>query len=77
MSPSIPSETFSSFVRGGRDPTEPTLTARIPAVLQPVRLESRLRQESDGLYLWLRIYPDQFHIHSHELELTADRKSVV
>jgi hypothetical protein len=73
----IPTETFSSYVRGsgGHGPTEPTLTARVPAALLPIRLECRLEQESAGPVLLLRIYPDQFHIYAHEYELTSDERA--
>jgi hypothetical protein len=81
MSPLVPTEDrtedFSSFVLGRAGPVSrvPSLTARVPAVLLPVRFESRLRQESAGLNLLLRIYPDQFHVHSHEAELTAAERA--
>lgn len=76
MSPRIPTEVFTSFVAGRTGPGRlPSLTARVPTVLLPVRLESRFRQESGQLKLLLRIYPDQVHVHSHESELTPDERA--
>jgi hypothetical protein len=76
MSRRIPPETFSSYLRGAdRAPSESPLTARVPAALLPIRLECRLRQEKAGLVLLLRIYPDQFHVHTHENELTGDERA--
>ncbi|MFN8473511.1 MAG: hypothetical protein U0822_15075 [Anaerolineae bacterium] len=44
-----------------------------PAVLFPVRLETRFFPLADGSSeLRVRVYPDQAHIDSHEPELTAD-----
>jgi hypothetical protein len=50
--------------------TEPiwTLTAGLPAVLLPVRIETRF----SGANLLLRIYPDDIHIDTHEPGLTTD-----
>ncbi len=77
MSPQVPTDGFSSFVLGRSGPLtgKPTLTAQVPAVLLPVRLEARLRKDGDALTLLLRVYPDQFHVHSHEAELTADERA--
>lgn len=45
-----------------------TLTAGLPVVLLPVRIETRF----SGTNLLLRIYPDDIHIDAHEPALTAD-----
>ena len=45
-----------------------------PAVLFPVRLETRFFPQADGSSeLRVRVYPDKVHIDSHEPELTAGR----
>lgn len=55
------------------------LDARTPLLLLPVNIETRFMTSGDGRELWVRIYPDQIFIDSHEPELTkqeiADGKS--
>ncbi len=44
-----------------------------PAVLFPVRLETRFFPQADGsVELRVRVYPDAIHIETHEPELTAE-----
>lgn len=42
----------------------------IPFLLMPVRLETRFVTSADGPELWLRIYPDDIALHTHEKLLT-------
>jgi len=44
----------------------------VPLLLPPVRLETRFMPGSSGPELWLRVFPDQIHIDTHEPALTAD-----
>ncbi|MDR8391885.1 hypothetical protein NC796_12070 [Aliifodinibius sp. S!AR15-10] len=46
------------------------LDAQIPVLLLPVRLETRFVDTDVGSELWIRIYPDDIHIHSFEPMLT-------
>jgi hypothetical protein len=50
----------------------PQLQAGIPFLLLPVRLETRFvsRSNNQGTELWLRIYPDDIAIHTHEKIMT-------
>ena len=53
--------------------TQLTLGPAQPAVLFPVRLETRFFPQADGSSeLRVRVYPDKVHIDSHEPKLTAD-----
>lgn len=48
-----------------------TLDARTPLLMLPVNLETRFMDAGDGQsQLWVRIYPDQIAINTHEPELT-------
>ena len=50
----------------------PGLDARTPLLLLPVHIETRFMDLPTGLpELWVRIYPDQIAINTHEPELTA------
>jgi len=49
-----------------------TLDAATPVLFLPVNIETRFMDIGDGRsQLWVRIYPDQIAIDSHEPELTA------
>lgn len=52
-------------------PTFHALDARTPLLLLPVNIETRFMDSARQSELWLRIYPDQIAINSHEPELTA------
>ena len=48
------------------------LDAATPVLFLPVNIETRFMDGPDGrAELWLRVYPDQIAINSHEPELTA------
>ena len=47
------------------------LDASTPLLLLPVNLETRFMSSGNGNELWVRIYPDQIAINSHEPELTT------
>ncbi len=47
------------------------LDARTPLLLLPVNIETRFISSQRGDELWVRVYPDQIAINSHEPELTA------
>lgn len=50
----------------------PALDAGTPLLLLPVNVETRFMDPSPGKSeLWVRIYPDQIAIDTHEPELTA------
>lgn len=47
------------------------LDAQTPLLLLPVNVETRFMSSGRGNELWVRIYPDQIAINSHEPELTT------
>jgi hypothetical protein len=52
------------------------LSAQTPLLLLPVNLQTRfINQEKGGGELWVRIYPDQIAVDSHEPELTNQEVS--
>ena len=57
-----------------RQPTG--LSAQTPLLLLPVNIQTRfMNQEKGGGELWVRIYPDQIAVDSHEPELTNQEVS--
>jgi hypothetical protein len=48
------------------------LNSTTPVLLFPVRLETRFKQVEGVNQLWLRIYPDDININTHEEQLTED-----
>ena len=47
----------------------------IPFLLLPVRIETRFVTDTQPPELWVRVYPDDIAIHTHETVLTADEVS--
>ncbi len=48
------------------------LDGNFPILLLPVRIETRFITANESNELWLRIYPDDIHIHTHETLLTQE-----
>lgn len=48
------------------------LNDNVPFLLMPVRIETRFSDVGRGSQLWVRIYPDDIAIHTHEKLLTDD-----
>jgi hypothetical protein len=48
------------------------LNDRLPFLLLPVRLETRFMTVENRKELWVRIFPDDIAVHTHEPSLTAD-----
>ncbi len=44
----------------------------LPCVLFPLRIETRFMTGANGRELWVRVYPDDVAVHTHEKELTRD-----
>jgi hypothetical protein len=53
----------------------PGASAQIPLLLLPLRIETRFADTARGAQLWLRIYPDQIAIDSHDPQLSIDEWS--
>jgi len=51
-------------------PVPTTLDAQTPLLMLPVNIETRFIDTSERPELWVRIYPDQIAINTHEPELT-------
>ncbi|SCF02364.1 hypothetical protein GA0074695_2930 [Micromonospora viridifaciens] len=57
---------------------EPPLWAddgSLPVLLLPVRLEAVYHNGGNGRELWVRVYPDDVHVDSHEPELTGAERA--
>lgn len=52
------------------------LNDRLPILLLPVRVETRFMTVDNGKELWVRIFPDDVAVHSHEKVLTPDEVEV-
>lgn len=48
------------------------LDASFPILFLPVRIETRFMPPENPTHLWVRIYPDDIFVHSHEEELTRN-----
>ena len=44
----------------------------LPCLLFPVRMETRFMGAPGGRELWVRVYPDDIAVHTHEKQLTRD-----
>jgi hypothetical protein len=44
----------------------------LPCVLLPLRIETRFMAGASGRELWVRVYPDDIAVHTHEKEVTRD-----
>ena len=47
------------------------LDANIPILFLPVRIETRIVNKGNQNELWLRVYPDDIHVDSHDPTLTT------
>lgn len=44
----------------------------LPCLLLPMRIETRFMSTATGRELWVRVYPDDIAVHTHETTLTRD-----
>jgi hypothetical protein len=68
-------EDLSTLFAGLGDPRElvAQLDNRTPFLLLPLRVETRfVRDDTDGPQLWVRIFPDDIAVETHEPELTDE-----
>ncbi|HEC66832.1 MAG TPA: hypothetical protein ENI23_16275, partial [bacterium] len=49
-----------------------SMFSALPILLFPVRLETRYKTVESNPELWIRIYPDEIAIHTHEIPLTEE-----
>ena len=68
----VPTATSQTVDLGANDIQFEGLRGGEPLLLIPVRIETRFADTQDGPQLWVRIFPDQFSIDSHNPSLTAD-----
>ena len=47
----------------------------LPFLMFPVRIETRFMVSGQGRELWVRVYPDDISVHTHEKEFTRDDAS--
>ena len=48
-------------------------TMRLPCVLFPLRIETRFMRRAGARELWVRVYPDDIAVHTHEKDADARR----
>ena len=46
------------------------LDSKVPVLMLPLRIETRIVDNNNQSELWLRVYPDDIHVHNHEPVLT-------
>lgn len=60
------------YLRNGYKNLVGNMSAEIPVVFLPLRIETRFVNANGGSELWVRIYPDDIHVHTHEALLTDE-----
>ncbi|PRY53285.1 hypothetical protein B0I27_104295 [Arcticibacter pallidicorallinus] len=60
------------FERNGYKNIVANMSAEVPVLFFPIRIETRFVNVGNATELWIRIYPDDIHIHTHESLLTED-----
>lgn len=72
---SAATELYARFLLEDRDELQ-DMDAHCPFLLLPLRLETRFMTTPRGLsQLWVRIYPDDLAIETHETPLTSDERT--